>query len=89
MFDQLKDIYNLRKQAQEIEKQLVAEKIEGVSADQLVKIVINGKHDLLEVELADSPAFDKKRMAEAFKEAFASANAKLERVLMDKFKGMV
>ena len=89
MFDNLKDIYNLRKQAQEMEKQLVAERVNGNSANGLVKIVINGKHDILEVEISDREVYDKKELAQSFKEAFSKAQSELQKILVDKFKGMM
>lgn len=89
MFDQLKDLYNLRKQAQEMDKQLSAERVEGVSSDGLVRIVINGKHDILEVEIADSDHYEKKALAEGFKQAFSKAQASMQKILMEKFKGMM
>lgn len=89
MFDQIKDLYNLRKQAQEMEKQLVSERVEGASPNSLVKIVINGKHELLEVEIAAQDNYDRKELAEAFKQAFAQATGRLQKVLVEKFKGLV
>src|SRR4051812_27302331 len=71
MFDQLKDLYNLKKQAAEMDKQLSAERVEGSSSNDLVRIVINGKHDVLEVQIADQPTYDKKELAEGFKQAFS------------------
>ncbi|HEX5429804.1 MAG TPA: YbaB/EbfC family nucleoid-associated protein [Patescibacteria group bacterium] len=89
MFDNLKDLYNLRKQASEMEKQLSAERVEGQSNNGLVRIVINGKHDLLEVQIADTPNYDRKTMAESFKEAHAKASGALQKILVEKFKGMI
>jgi len=89
MFDQLKDIYNLKKQAEAMEKQLAAERIEGQSSNGLVKIVINGKHDILEVEISDREKYDKKEVAQSVKEAYAKAQASLQKILMEKFRGMI
>lgn len=89
MFDQLRDLNNLRKQAAEMQKQLEAEKVEAISGNELVRIVMNGKHDLLEVQIADRESYDKKELASAFKEAYTQAQSKLQKILADKFKGMM
>ena len=89
MFDNIKDIYNLRKQAQEMEKKLATEKIEGISSNGLVRIVMNGKHDLLEVQIADRENYDKKDLAESFKQAYSQAQSSLQKLLVEKFRGMI
>jgi DNA-binding protein YbaB len=89
MFDQLKDLYNLRKEAAEMEKQLSAERVEGSSSGDLVRIVINGKHDVLEVQIADREQYEKRELAEGFKQAYKQAQGKLQKILMEKFKGMM
>ena len=89
MFDQLKDLYNLRKQAAEMDKQLSAERVEGSSSGELVRVVINGKHDILEVQIADREHYDKKELAEGFKQAYSQAQGKLQKILVEKFKGMM
>ena len=89
MFDQLKDLYNLRKQAAEMDKQLSSERVEASSSDELVRIVINGKHDILEVQIAERENYDRRSLAEGFKQAYASAQGKLQKILVEKFKGMM
>ncbi|MBX4204558.1 MAG: YbaB/EbfC family nucleoid-associated protein [Candidatus Doudnabacteria bacterium] len=89
MFDQLKDLYNLKRQAAEMDKQLSSERVEAASSDELVRIVINGKHDILEVQIADREHYDKKELAEGFKQAYSSAQSKLQKILMEKFKGLM
>ena len=89
MFDNLKDLYNLRQQAAEMDKQLSAERVAGSSNGDLVRIVINGKHDILEVQIAERDNYDKRELAEAFKQAFAQAQKSLQKILMEKFKGMM
>lgn len=87
MFDNLKDMYNLRKEAQEMEKQLKSESVEGQAGN--VRIVINGKHDLLEVQIIEDSPLDRKDLARNFKEAYAQAQSKLQKILVQKFKGMM
>jgi DNA-binding protein YbaB len=89
MFDQIKDLYNLKKQAAEMEKMLAAETVTGSSKDQSITIVITGKHDVQNVEISDTAILNREDLARAFKEAYSDAQSKLEKVLMQKFKGMM
>ena len=87
MFDQIKDLYKLRSQAAEMEKLLASEKMTGNSKDGIVVLTMNGKHDLLDVQITNDTS--REGMQTNFKEAYADAQSKLQKVLMDKFKGMM
>jgi DNA-binding protein YbaB len=89
MFDNIKDIYNLRKQAQEMEKRLSAERVEGSSSNALVRLVLSGKQDLLEVQIAERPAYDRKELAQAFRDAYGQAQNKLQKLLTEKFRDLI
>ncbi len=89
MFDQLRDLNNLRKQAAEMDKLLSAERISGEAKSGLVRLVVNGKHDLLEVQIDPNQELDRAALAQAFKDAYSDAQNKLQKVLMEKFKGLM
>jgi DNA-binding YbaB/EbfC family protein len=90
MFDQLKDLYNLRKQAAELQKQLESERISSDSNNGLVTITINGSHQLLDLtinkELAET---NKEQLSGAIKDAYNQAAENLKSLLAEKFKGMM
>ncbi|MBX4186705.1 MAG: YbaB/EbfC family nucleoid-associated protein [Candidatus Doudnabacteria bacterium] len=90
MFDQLRDLNNLRKQAAELQKQLAAEKITANSGNGQVTISINGNHELLEVIInSDLSGLDKSQLANSFKDAYNKAADQLKSILASKFRGMI
>ena len=90
MFDQLRNLNNLRKQAAELQKQLEAEKITTESRNGLITITINGSHELLDVKInKELTETNKDQIADSFKDAFDQAEGKLKSVLAEKFKGMI
>ncbi len=89
MFDQLKDLNNLRKQAGEMEKQLATVVISATSNDQSVAVTLNGKQDILSVKIAEGIALKRESLETAFQQAYESAQKQLQKILAEKFKGMM
>jgi len=87
MFDQLKDLYKLKQQAEELQKKLNEEKITASSG--VVTITINGNHDLLNVEIDPNVTLSADLLAKDFKNAFSDAEKRLKSALAEKFKGMI
>ncbi len=89
MFDQIKDMYNLRKQAQEMQKQMGNERITGFSADKSFTFVINGNQEMLEVNIAPDANMSPEQVAKNIKQAYNDAQDKVKNLMMTKFKGMM
>ncbi len=89
MFGQMKDMYNLRKQAQELQKQLENEKIIGTSKDGLITVTINGNHEILDVKIDSAKELDRLKLETAFKSAYKAAADELKTTLSRKFADMV
>ncbi|HEX9503969.1 MAG TPA: YbaB/EbfC family nucleoid-associated protein [Patescibacteria group bacterium] len=90
MFEQLKNLNNLRKQAAELQKQLEAEKVTATSSDGTVTLTINGSHELLDVKInSELSAINKDQLAGSFKNAYAKAENELKSILAKKFQGMI
>jgi DNA-binding protein YbaB len=89
MFGQLKDMYNLQKQAREMKKQLEAEEITGTSKDGLVHITINGSYDLRNVRVNEEAQLSPSQIEQDIKQAYEDANSRIKSILMEKFKGMM
>jgi len=89
-------IGNLMKQAQQMQENMqkaqqeIAEmEIEGVSGGGLVKVVMNGRHELLKVAIDDSLVGDDKDMLEDLVAAAVNdATHKLEVASKDKMGGL-
>ncbi|MBI2055824.1 MAG: YbaB/EbfC family nucleoid-associated protein [Candidatus Sungbacteria bacterium] len=88
MLDGLKNLYNLQKQAREVQVMLSGERQTGSSRDATVSVALNGSFEVLEVSFADNHLYDKAKTARAEKEAFESASAKIKESLVNKMKGM-
>lgn len=83
MFDQLKDVYKLQKEAKEMQKKMKALEIEASSDDEEVKIVMNGLQEIEEMEIADDlmTIENKKHLIKAIKEAIKDGQKRLQKEL--------
>jgi|GEM_PF-4540441 DNA-binding protein YbaB len=90
MFDQLKNLNNLRKQAAELQKQLEAEKITASSPDNLITITLNGAHELIDLKInRELSAVNADQLTFAFKDAYNRAESQLKNLLAKKFQGLI
>jgi DNA-binding protein YbaB len=89
MFGQLKDMYNLQKQAREMKRQLESEEITGTSKDGLMHITINGSYDLVRVKVDETAQLSPSQIEQDIRQAYDDANSRLKSILMEKFKGMM
>lgn len=89
MFDKLKDINEMRKQAKQIEMMLGAEEVTGKSSGEKIKIVIDGNHKVKSVEVSDSIVGDRGDIARNIREAFEDVNNKHKKMLQSKFGSMM
>lgn len=89
MFDQIKDLYNLRKQAQEMQKQMEQVAVTGTSRDGRLKITINGTQELVSVKCEAPESLSPAEVEKMVKEAHEDAQKQLKNIMVDKFKGMM
>ena len=78
-----KQAQQMQKKMAEVQEQLKELKIEGVSGGGLVKIIVNGKKDILSINIDDSILKEEKEMVEdlmmaAIKQVMSNADAKAE-----------
>lgn len=95
-FGQLKDLYNLQKEARKMQKQMKNLKIAGESKDSLFKVIINGIQEIESVEISDELMNPGRKvelikdMKEAFKEASKKSQKEMAQDLdLDKMKSML
>ena len=84
MFGQLKQLQELRKQADQIKTALAAETIEGRGANGLVKIIMDGNQEVKQVEIDDQLLADKEKLAQGLKEATNDGIKKVQQVMAKK-----
>lgn len=89
MFDKLKDMYQLQKQAREIQARLSSEKVEGVSRDGTFRVELNGNQEVLFVSVSDTTNLSREAVERNSKEAFSDALSKLKNLLAQKMQEMI
>ncbi len=82
-------MYQLRKQAQEMQSRLVGEKVTGISRDKTLEITINGNQEITDINILDRDSFVAGYIEDSIKEAFADAQGKIKNIMMEKFKDML
>ncbi len=85
-FDKAKDVYNMRKQASAIEKELKGITIDATSGD--ITVVCDGKQLFLEAKPIEGATLDPK-IAKAFIEAANKAIKKSQEIGAEKMKGVM
>ena len=89
MFDQIKDLYNLRKQASELQKQMAFEQVVGSSKNGTFHVTLNGNQELIKVDISPDIDLNQPEIEKNIKEAHADAQEKLKELLAQKFQGMM
>lgn len=89
IFDKLKDVNEMRKQAKQIELALAAEEVEGHSSGEKIKIIIDGNQVVKSVLVQDGIVGDRKEIARHIREALEDLNKKHKKMLQNKFGSMM
>lgn len=81
MFDQIKDLYKLQKEAKEMQKKMKQIMVEGYSDDEDVKIKMNGLQEIDSIEIDDElmSVDNKKELVKAFIQAVKDAQKRLQK----------
>lgn len=88
MFDKLKQLNDMRKQAQELQKILTEEEIIGVSRNNYIKIVMDGNQNIKSVSVREDILNNRILIEDSIKQVVESLNDKLRQVMMSKMGGM-
>lgn len=89
MLDKLKDLYQLQKQAREIQSRLATERVEGASRDGSFRVELNGNQDVLSVSVSENASMLREVVERNAKEAFSDAFSKLKNLLASKMREMM
>ena len=90
MFNKIKDLKNLRNQANEMKKMLAQESVTADALHGKVNLVMDGNQDLLSIHIDKellSPA-NKEKLEQGIKEALSDAIKKAQRVMAQKMQSM-
>ena len=83
MFDKLKDLAEMKKQAGAMQATLANEKVEVENSG--IKIVMNGNMEVLKLEI--NPELDKESQERYLKESFNQAIKKVQNLMAQKMMG--
>ena len=89
IFDKLKDINEMRKQAKQLEAQLAQVIVTGKSAGDKIKIVTDGNQKVLSVEVDATVAGDKSEVARHVRAALEDLFKQHKKMLQSKFGNMM
>lgn len=88
MFSKIKQVQELRNQANQIKKALAEEMVEGSGAWGKVKITMDGNQEVKKVEIADELLGDKAKLEPAIADAINDTVKKVQRVMAQKMQSM-
>lgn len=89
MFDKLKDLNEMRKQAKAMEQLLAAETVTGSSSGGKIKITIDGNQNIKSVEVSPEVAGDKSEVARHIRSALEDLFKQHRKMLQSKFGNML
>ena len=89
IFDKLKDVNEMRKQAKQIEMMLGQEEVTGKSSGSKIEIIIDGNQTVKSVKVDDSIVGDRGDIARNIREALEDLNKKHKKMLQAKFGNMM
>ena len=92
MFDKLKDLNELRKNAGELkalQSQLAKEEIIGTSKDGQVTIVLDGNQNVVRVQIGDAILGNKNQLETSVKDALFRALDGLKKMMASKFSSFL
>lgn len=89
LFDKIKDVNEMRKQAKQIELVLAQEQVTGQSSGGKIKITMDGNQKVLSVEVDESVAGDKSEVARHIRSALEDLTGKHKKLLQSKFGQMM
>lgn len=89
IFDKIKDVNEMRKQAKQIELALSTEEVVGKSGGSKIEIIIDGNQVVKSVKVDDAIVGDRKEIARHIREALEDLNKKHKKMLQSKFGSMM
>jgi DNA-binding protein YbaB len=89
IFDKLKDVNEMRKQAKVIEAALAGEVVVGHSSGDKIKITVDGNQAVKSVEVSDQIVGDRAEIARHIRAALEDLNSKHKKMLQSKFGNML
>ena len=87
LFGKVKDIYEMRKQAGQLQAALAKESVTGISGNSAFRVMLDGNQNVVSVEIDASIIGDKALLERSAREAFSKALDALKKLMVSKFSG--
>jgi DNA-binding YbaB/EbfC family protein len=90
MLDKAKQMWELRKKATEIQKQLKATEVEAKGANGLVKVVFNGEQHIQSVDIDESllTPENKRNLEKALQQCISEAISRVQAIAAEKMRAI-
>lgn len=89
IFDKLKDVNEMRKQAKALEQQLAQVQVTGKSSGDKIKLTIDGNQNVISVEVSQEVAGDKSEVARHIRSALEDMFKQHKKMLQSKYGQML
>ncbi|MCM8785439.1 MAG: YbaB/EbfC family nucleoid-associated protein [Candidatus Omnitrophica bacterium] len=91
IFDNLKQIAQLKQQASQFQKHLESKIVEVTSSNNEIKLKINGKMDILDIEISENllKPENKSYLEKLIKKTFNEAKSKVEKIIATEVKSQM
>lgn len=88
MFDKLKQMNDLRKQAKVLQDMLAKEEVVGASRNEYIKIIMDGNQNIKSVSVKEEILGNRILLEDSIRQAVDSLNDKTRQLMMSKMGGM-
>jgi len=91
IFDNLKQLSQLRQQASQFQKMLESKIVEVSSPGNEIKLKINGKMDILNIEISENllKPENKSNLEKLIKKTFNEARSRVEKIIANELKSQI
>jgi DNA-binding YbaB/EbfC family protein len=91
IFDNLKQLSQLRQQASQFQKMLESKIVEVSSPGNEIKLKINGKMDILNIEISENllKPENKSNLEKLIKKTFNEARSRVEKIIASELKSQI
>lgn len=87
MFDKIRNLYRVQKQARTVRRELDHIHIEAEEGP--VKVTVSAKQEVVSITMQDEALHDKRRLAETLKKALNRAMEKAQKIAAEKMQGVM
>lgn len=88
MFDKLKQMNDLRKQAKALQDMLAQEEVAGTSRNEYIRVIMDGNQNIKSVSIKEEILGNRILLEDSVRQVIESLNEKTRQLMMSKMGGM-